>query len=77
MAFIFGVTMFTICSMEHNTDSELIDALGGNAKVAALCRVSSQAVSKWRIDGIPEARRMFLELARPDVVKPKLTKQAA
>lgn len=32
-----------------------------------MCRVSSQAVSKWRRDGIPEARLMYLKLARPDV----------
>jgi phage terminase Nu1 subunit (DNA packaging protein) len=48
-------------------DSQLIDAMGGTAKVAALCKVSMAAVSQWRDDGIPEARRMFLELARPDV----------
>lgn len=49
------------------SDSEIIDALGGTAKVAMLCRVSMAAVSQWRADGIPQARRMFLELARPDV----------
>ena len=48
-------------------DSQLIDALGGTAKVAALCKVSMAAVSQWRDDGIPSARRMFLELARPDI----------
>jgi hypothetical protein len=51
-------------------DSQLIDALGGTAKVAALCKVSMAAVSQWRDDGIPAARRMFLELARPDVFPP-------
>lgn len=48
-------------------DSQLIDALGGTAKVATLCKVSMAAVSQWREDGIPDARRMYLELARPDV----------
>ena len=51
-------------------DSQLIDALGGTAKVAALCKVSMAAVSQWRDDGIPGARRMFLELARPDIFPP-------
>ena len=33
--------------MDH-FDSSVIDALGGNSKVAELCNISSQAVSKWR-----------------------------
>jgi len=59
-------------------DSQLIDAMGGTAKVAALCKVSMAAVSQWRDDGIPEARRMYLELKFPDVFpsaeKPKRRK---
>lgn len=54
--------------MEHS-DSSIIDALGGNTKVAELFMISSQAVSKWRREGIPQARLMYLELARPDVFK--------
>ena len=57
--------MVTMLSMEH-TDSVIIDKLGGTSKVAELCRVSSQAVSKWRREGIPPARRMFLELVLPE-----------
>ena len=49
--------------------SEIIDALGGTSKVATLCKVSTAAVSQWRADGIPQARLMFLELARPEVFK--------
>jgi hypothetical protein len=48
-------------------DSELIDRLGGSGAVSGLCKVSSQAVSQWRRVGIPEARRMYLQLLRPDV----------
>ena len=48
-------------------DSQIIDALGGSCAVAALCNVTSQAVSQWRRSGIPEARRMYLQLLRPDV----------
>lgn len=47
--------------------SKLIDRIGGSASVARLCCVSSQAVSKWRRDGIPPARLMFLKLAVPHV----------
>ena len=49
------------------TDSEIIDQLGGTAKVAELCEVSPPAVSQWREQGIPNSRLMFLRLARPDV----------
>lgn len=48
-------------------DSEIIDQLGGTAKVAELCEVSPPAVSQWRESGIPNSRLMFLRLARPDV----------
>lgn len=58
-------TMVTMVGMEHS-DSSIIDALGGNTKVAELCEISSQAVSKWRREGIPQARLMYLRLARPE-----------
>lgn len=54
-------------SDSQTSDSQIIDDLGGTAKVATLCKVSMAAVSQWREDGIPKARRMFLELARPEV----------
>ncbi len=47
-------------------DSNLIDKLGGTAEVAKLCEVSPAAVSQWRTDGIPRARRMFLKVIRPE-----------
>jgi len=50
-------------------DTEIIDALGGTAAVAALCDVKQPSVSQWRTDGIPKARRQFLELLRPDLFK--------
>lgn len=49
------------------SDSEIIDALGGTFAVARLCRVKPPSVSGWKRDGIPDARRQFLELLRPDV----------
>ena len=45
----------------------IIKKLGGGAKVAALCQVTPAAVSQWSRNGIPNARLMFLKLARPDV----------
>jgi len=53
--------------MDKPTDSEIIDLLGGTAAVARICKIKSPFVSDWRKDGIPSARRQFLELLRPDV----------
>lgn len=54
--------------MNANQSSSLIDALGGTAKVAKMCEVSPQAVSKWRVIGIPRARLMYLKVKKPRVV---------
>lgn len=49
-------------------DSNLIiDSLGGTNEVARICQVTAQAVSQWRESGIPQARLMYLKLARPEV----------
>ena len=50
--------------------NKIIDAIGGTNAMAELCKVTPQAVSQWREDGIPEARLMYLKLARPDVFPP-------
>jgi len=50
--------------IEANT---VIDNLGGTGATARLCNTSPGAVSQWRRDGIPQARMMYLKLARPDV----------
>jgi hypothetical protein len=49
---------------------EIIQRLGGPTKTAALCEVTTQAVSQWQQNGIPKARLQFLRLARPDVFVP-------
>lgn len=59
--------MLTMSAMDHVDHSKIIDALGGNVAVATMFGVSSQAISKWRKEGIPNARLMYLKLARPDV----------
>ena len=57
--------------------NKIIDALGGTNSVAELCQVSAQAVSQWRTDGIPKARLMFLELAKPEIFKATASEKAA
>lgn len=47
--------------------NEVIDRMGGTTAVAALCKVTPQAVSQWREDGIPPARLMFIKVVRPDL----------
>lgn len=48
-------------------DSEIIDRLGGTFEVARLCEVKPPSVSQWRRDGIPQSRRMYLRVIRPEV----------
>lgn len=55
--------------MDQHPDSKIIDRLGGTSTVARLCRVKSPSVSEWRREGIPPARRQFLEVLRPDVFR--------
>jgi ABC-type hemin transport system substrate-binding protein len=56
------------------TADEIIDALGGTNATAELCNVKPPSVSDWRKTGIPDARLMFLKLARPDVFAAKKSK---
>ena len=49
---------------DHNL---IIDSLGGTTSVARLFKIAPQAVSQWRISGIPDARLMYLQLLRPDL----------
>lgn len=69
-------TMVTMIDMEHH-DSLIIDRLGGNAALAKLFSISSQAVSKWRKEGIPDARRMYLRLAFPEAFESTESEKAA
>lgn len=48
--------------MTNHSDGRLIDELGGNRRVAEMCKISVQAVFQWRKDGIPPLRR--LQIAR-------------
>jgi hypothetical protein len=54
----------------EKTDSEIIDALGGNRKVAKLCAPTLPAVvSGWRKRGIPAAWKAYLRKMRPRAFK--------
>lgn len=61
-------------------DSEVIRRLGGATETARICEVTPQAASQWMRDNkMPRARRMYLQLLRPDVflpAKPKTSEAA-
>jgi DNA-binding transcriptional regulator YdaS (Cro superfamily) len=42
------------------TESAMIDLLGGNSKVARMCKVRPQAVIYWKQHGIPHGHLLFL-----------------
>ena len=52
--------------MDKHPDSDIIDQLGGTSAVARLCEVKPPSVSEWRLNGIPAARRQYLQLLRPE-----------
>ncbi|KNE28191.1 Cro/CI family transcriptional regulator [Achromobacter spanius] len=62
---------------EHNPDSKLIDAFGGTSKVAAMCGLTTGAVSQWRTNGIPKAWREFLRVSKPKVFREWASQQAS
>ena len=42
------------------TETAMIDLLGGNSKVARMCKVSPQTVIYWKKVGIPHGHLVFL-----------------
>jgi len=42
------------------SESAMIDLLGGNSKVARMCKVRPQAVIYWKQHGIPHGHLLFL-----------------
>ena len=52
-----------------NNSNIIINKLGGTSAVAKIFGVSVPAVSKWRIQGIPPARLMYLKVKYPKVFK--------
>lgn len=49
--------------------NEVIDALGGTSAVAALCDVTTGAVSQWRTAGIPKQQWRYLSVAKRKVIQ--------
>lgn len=47
--------------------SIIIETLGGATAVARLCECRPQAVSQWKLKGIPKPRLLYLKAIRPDV----------
>lgn len=70
--------MLTMQTMNNpDIHSAVIDQLGGTTRVAELCRVTTQAVSKWRREGIPEARLMYLQAIRPELTWDELSEDSS
>lgn len=57
-----GLYVADVSGIGHIEHSNLIDSLGGTTAVARACEVSPQAVSKWKREGIPKDKLMFIEL---------------
>ena len=54
--------------MKNEMAIKIIDRLGGTTCVATIFDITKASVSNWRKKGIPPARLMYLEVARPDVL---------
>lgn len=52
-----------MCRM-NTAATEIIERLGGTAKVSRLFGLAMPSVSDWKRDGIPQARVMFLKVAK-------------
>lgn len=52
-----------MCRM-NTAATEIIERLGGTAKVSRLFGLAMPSVSDWKRDGIPPARVMFLKVAK-------------
>jgi 2'-5' RNA ligase len=47
----------------------VIDLLGGPAATARLFKIKMPSVSGWKKKGLPPARLMYLEVARPEILE--------
>jgi hypothetical protein len=64
----FVVIIVTLFAMV--TDSELIDTLGGTSKVSKDVNLTSQAVSRWRVNGIPRPWKKYFQAIHPELFGP-------
>lgn len=51
----------------YHPDEKLIAELGGTYAVARIFDIRPPSVTRWKERGIPPARRMYLELAYPEL----------
>lgn len=56
-------------SIKKHPHSSIIDDLGGTAAVAKIFSIKNPSVSKWRNQGIPHARLMYLRVKYPKIFK--------
>lgn len=55
--------------MDTQDPNTIIDNLGGTSAVARIFNISPSSVTGWRTEGIPDARRMYLEVVYPKAFK--------
>ena len=48
---------------------QIIDALGGPAKVSREFKITSEAVTQWKRNGIPHGRMMYIKVAYPKLFR--------
>lgn len=57
------------------TETAMIDLLGGNSKVARMCKVAPTAVIYWKKHGIPHGHLLFLAARLEKVSHGLVTRQ--
>lgn len=58
-----------MAGMDTNISAnDVIERLGGTYAVAKIFGIAPPSVSEWKRNGIPAARRMYLELKYPDLL---------
>jgi DNA-binding transcriptional regulator YdaS (Cro superfamily) len=55
-------------NLQLHDDVKIIDAIGGTYAVAKICKVTAQAVTQWKRNGIPKPRKMLLEIVCQNIV---------
>ena len=51
----------------YHPDEKIISALGGTYAVASIFDIRPPSVTRWKVRGIPPARRMYLEVVYPEL----------
>lgn len=51
----------------YHPDEKIISELGGTYAVARIFDIRPPSVTRWKVRGIPRARRMYLEVVYPEL----------